>query len=115
MDVGYFVDAILLGFVVSTALGFLITFGKLFFKFRQEEIIARGEKLSAILRLETVEHKGSDYFLVYEPLKKDRFVTQGATVEEITKFIVANFKGKTVFIVEEGKEMIKLFNYTENV
>jgi hypothetical protein len=111
----FYVDALLLGFVVSSVLGGMIMFSKLFFKFRQEEIIARGEAMSAILKLETVQHNGDDYFLVYEPLKKNRFVTQGATVEEVSKFIVENFKGKTVFIVEEGKEMIKLFNYTENV
>lgn len=115
MDLMFYVNALLLGFAVSSVLGFIIMFVRLFFKFRKEEIITRGEQLSAILKLETVEHKGSDYFLVYEPLKKNRFVTQGATVEEITKFIVANFKGKTVFIIEEGKDMIKLFNHTENV
>jgi hypothetical protein len=114
MDIMFYVDALLLGFVVTSVLGFIIMFFKLFFKFRDEEIIARGEAMSAILKLETVQHNGDDYFLVYEPLK-NKFITQGATVEEVSKFIVKNFKGKTVFIVEEGKEMIKLFNYTENV
>ena len=114
MDVGYFVDALLLGFVVSSVLGFIIMFARLFFKFREEEIIARGGKLSAILQLETIEHKGKELFLVYEPLK-NKFVTQGSTVEEVSKFIVENYKGKTVWMVEEGQEIMKLFNYTENV
>ena len=113
--IAYLFVAMLLGMATAFVIGVI----RLFLKFRKEGyekgIIKNGELIVTILQLETVEHEGKDVYLVYEPLQKNRFITQGTSLEQVSAFIVDNFKGKTVFLAEEGKGMTKLFNYSENM
>ena len=119
MDVGSFIDAILIGFVVTTVFSLIAGFFKLFFMFRKQmyaeqtgTIIDKGmikeydKAVFVVLTMEEVEHDGKPLFLVYEAVKKS-FVCQGRTAEEIADRIAGRFLDKDV-ILANGDEMITL-------
>lgn len=98
---------------------FVLWFGLLFLRFYarfKQEGIEELKKQIVLLSIESVTHNGNELFLLYEQREESKFIAQGQTVDEISKYIVANFTGKTVYLREEGNaQFVKLLTGMEKI